>query len=374
MRKMILAMLVMFGGMLAMQAQEQTGEKKLVTPAYDEFNPHWFMQVQGGASYHVGEADFKDLISPAAQVAIGYKFSKLVGVRLAVSGWEAKNQYKYPHLDYKWNFVQPNVDFMFDLSTLFAGWKPERRFNSYLFVGGGMPIGFNNDDAVNAQKSSQATQFRKLWDGTKCFWAARAGLGADVRIAKHVAIGLEVNANMISDKFNSKKGKHDNVDWQINGLLGLKFTFGKTHKHHDAVYEYTQPQPQPQVQPAQIVEPKPEPEPQPVEKKAEVKTTNVFFAIGKSEIRPSETAKLDDLVSFLKDNPDSKVTLTGYADNQTGTKAVNERISKQRAEEVKKYLVDKGIESGRITTDYKGDTVQPFGSVEENRVTMAVTK
>lgn len=373
---MILTLFVLLGGMSAIQAQESTGEKKLVSPAYDEFNPHWFMQLQGGASYHVGEADFKDLISPAAQVAIGYKFSKLVGVRLAVNGWEAKNRYRPAKLDYKWNYIQPNIDFMLDLSTLFAGWNPQRRFNSYLFVGGGMPIGIDNDDALNAQSSYSVMNLKKIWEPNKLFWAARAGLGADVRIAKHLAIGLEVNANMLPDNFNSKKGKNDNVDWQINGLVGLKFTFGKTHKHHDAVYEYTQPkpQPQPQVQPVQKVEPTVEPEPQPVAKKVESKSVNVFFNIGKSEVKSTEAQKLDELVAFLKENPDTKVKLTGYADNQTGTKAVNERISKKRAESVKEYLVNKGIDADRIATDYKGDTVQPFATVAQNRVTIAVTE
>lgn len=379
MKKTIILLLVLAGATLAVQAQEQQGERRLVSAAYDEFNPHWFLQLQGGAAYSIGEAKFKNSLSPAAQVAVGYRFSKLFSLRLAVSGWQAKNEYSYPYLKYKWNYVQPNLDVMLDLSTLFAGWKADRVFNAYAFVGGGVPIGFNNDDAANAARTVNHIGFEKLWTGTQVFWAARGGVGADVRVSKRVAIGLEVNANMLPDKFNSKKGKSDNFDWQVNGLVGVKIALGKTRKHHDAVYEYIQPQPKPQ-QPAQEVKPQPQPEPKPqpkpevVEKKAEPLSANIFFTIGKSAIRQSEMPELDKLAAYLNENPDAKVRLTGYADRQTGTAQINERISKERAAAVKAYLVGKGIAADRISTDAKGDTVQPFDTATKNRVTIAVTK
>ena len=51
-------------------AQEVKEEGKVV------FNPHWFMQIQGGASHTLGEASFSDLISPAAQVTGGYQLDR----------------------------------------------------------------------------------------------------------------------------------------------------------------------------------------------------------------------------------------------------------------------------------------------------------
>ena len=375
MKKVILLMLVSVGMSLTAQAQEQQGERRLVSEAYDEFNPHVFLQLQGGAAYSIGEAKFKNTLSPAAQLTVGYRFSKLFGVRLAVSGWQAKNEYSYPYMKYKWNYVQPNLDFMLDLSTLFAGWKANRLFNAYAFVGAGMPIGFNNDDAVNADHSVKEIGFEKLWDGTKVMWAARGGLGADIPVSKCVSLGLEVNANMLPDDFNSKKGKNDNLDWQINGLASIKIALGKTSKHHDAVYEYIEPTPAPKP----AVKPEPEPEvekPAPVQtvKEAEPMEVNVFFSIGKSEIRESDYSELDRLASYLKEQPETKVQLTGYADKDTGTKQINARLSRERAEAVKSYLVARGIAADRIATDAKGDTEQPFDTAIKNRVTIAVTK
>ena len=55
-----------------------------------EFNPHWYLQLQGGVAHTVGEAKFKDLISPAAAIYAGYHFTPVWGVRAGFSGWQAK--------------------------------------------------------------------------------------------------------------------------------------------------------------------------------------------------------------------------------------------------------------------------------------------
>ena len=85
------------------------------------FNPHWFMQVQAGASHTVGEAKFGDLISPAAALNVGYQFTPLWGLRAGLSGWEAKGAWVSPETIYKYNYLQGNVDATLDLSNLFCG-------------------------------------------------------------------------------------------------------------------------------------------------------------------------------------------------------------------------------------------------------------
>ena len=47
------------------------------------FKPYWYLDLQGGAQWTIGEAKFKDLLSPNVQLGIGYQFSKVVGARLA---------------------------------------------------------------------------------------------------------------------------------------------------------------------------------------------------------------------------------------------------------------------------------------------------
>ena len=60
------------------------------------FNPHWFLSLQGGGAYTLGEVTFGDLISPSVAVALGYKFTPLFGVRTEVSGWQAKGGWVEP--------------------------------------------------------------------------------------------------------------------------------------------------------------------------------------------------------------------------------------------------------------------------------------
>lgn len=109
-------------------------------------------------------------------------------------------------------------------------------------------------------------------------------------------------------------------------------------------------------------------------KKAEPLNVNIFFTIGKSEIRESDRPELDRLAAYLSEHPETKVQLTGYADKDTGTRTINARLSRERAEAVRSYLVNKGISADRISTEAKGDTEQPFDTAAKNRVTIAVTE
>lgn len=74
----------------------------------------------------------------------------------------------------------------------------------------------------------------------------------------------------------------------------------------------------------------------------------VYFAFNSIAIKQSELSKLNGILHTLKENPQMKVTVTGWCDTK-GSVAVNKRISRQRAEAVKTWLVKNGIEANRIT-------------------------
>ena len=331
------------------------------------FNPHWFMQVQAGASHTVGEAKFGDLISPAAALNVGYQFTPLWGLRAGLSGWEAKGAWVSPETIYKYNYLQGNVDATLDLSNLFCGYNPTRFFNAYLFGGIGVNGAFNNDEAVALNDAGHRLEY--LWRDSKVNVVGRFGLGTNLRISDHVFFNIEVNANTMSDKYNSKKA--GNSDWQFNALAGFTFKFGKTYTRTEPVYY----EPAPAPAPAPVVEEKkeePAPAPEPV--KVQPMKQNIFFLINSSEIRSSEQSKVNDLIAYLKEHTDAKVSLTGYADKNTGNARINKKLSQERAEAVAEALKAQGIAADRITVDYKGDTVQPFSVIEENRVTICIAE
>lgn len=51
-----------------------------------QFKRHWFLDIQAGGQYTVGEASFSDLLSPNFQGAIGYQFSPVFGLRGQING------------------------------------------------------------------------------------------------------------------------------------------------------------------------------------------------------------------------------------------------------------------------------------------------
>ena len=74
------------------------------------------------------------------------------------------------------------------------------------------------------------------------------------------------------------------------------------------------------------------------------------------------------IADFLKTYPNATVNITGYADKGTGNPTINMKYSQDRADNFKKELVDKyGADGSRISTDAKGDTVQPFTENDKNR-------
>lgn len=76
----------------------------------------------------------------------------------------------------------------------------------------------------------------------------------------------------------------------------------------------------------------------------------ILFATNKSELSAASRDALTKFANSLKNSPDTDVTIYGHTDN-TGTRAVNERVSKERADAVANYLVGQGISRSRIKTE-----------------------
>lgn len=322
------------------------------------FNPHWFLQAQAGVSYTSGKADFGKLISPAAAVYGGYQFTPVMGLRFGVSGWQSKGAWTEEDLIYGYNFLQGNVEMLVDLSNWWGGYRWNRFCDTYFTLGGGVNGGLGNS-SYNED------------DVSRIAGIARAGLGANLRVSDRVAIAIELNENLIASRYNYSYPY--TIGWQTNLLVGVRVQLGKTHKTvtkptpAPAPQPAPAPAPKPEPKPAPAPEPQPEPEPAPLPVPA-TSTENVFFRLNSAVIDASETTKISSLVTFLEQHPEASVTLTGYADVDTGTPAINLRISKSRAEAMAELLVSKGVSRDRITVDYKGDTVQPFEDGPKNRV------
>ena len=87
---------------------------------------------------------------------------------------------------------------------------------------------------------------------------------------------------------------------------------------------------------------------QDIKESAKVTFPVIYFTFNSIDIQQNEETKLNAILKTLKENPNMKVTVTGWCDTK-GSVAVNKRISRQRAEAVKTWLVKNGIEASRIT-------------------------
>ena len=374
MKKAILSCLMLMG-VLSASAQEQKGTTEYI------FEPNWYIQVQAGARYTTGETDFGKLISPTVQAAVGYNFNKALGARLGVNFWQSKGGYDIAaagsvpayKTDYKFTSIAPALDLTLNLANLINGIPTKWEYG--LFAGVGLNIRSAANDDVKAIANYLSTAYvdknvyAPMPDNymeSGVFLTGRAGAFVNYKITDQFAIGLEVNGNLLSDKFNYKKA--GNPDSYFNAMLGIKYAFGPTYSTRFI------PDPEPEIKYVEkIVEkvveaPCPEPAVEPLRR-------DIFFLINKYNIRETEEQKVRDVVDYLRANQGAKVQVTGYADAGTGNDKINDRLAAQRADAVVKMLTQKyGIPADRISYDSKGARVQPFADNDSNRVTICIAE
>ena len=380
---------ILLSGVVAMgciSASAQEADKTV-----NVFNPHWYVQAQIGGQYTLGEIGFGKLLSPNAQLGVGYNFNKVVGARLSFNAWQSKAGQKVisdgatTTYKWKWNYIAPMVDATFNLTNLFCEYNPNRLVEVGVFGGIGANIAWGNNEAKDAKEAILATPGSKnlegydktamplenLWTGSKTRFVARVGANVDFRVSDRVKLGVELSANTLSDKYNSKKA--GNPDWYFNALVGVKVALGETHTTKVI------PAPKPVEKIIERIIEKPAPAPAPkTETKQEAVDENfrrdIFFPIGNSNIAKSQTTKIAEIVTFMKENPDAKITLTGYADKGTGSAAFNDKIAARRAQTVYNTLAAKGVAKSRMIKKSMGSRVQPFEENDMNRVTICIAK
>ncbi|WP_291590826.1 OmpA family protein [Bacteroides sp.] len=366
-RHFLVGTLLLMGIATTISAQE----KKVCTDNY------WFLQGQVGAGYTIGETSFGKLLSPMAAISIGKSFNSIIAIRLQVGGWQAKGGWDattttHGKQDYSFNYVQSSLDAVFNLTNIFCGYRPERTFNLKGVLGVGYMHGFDYDDLPGTDSDDDTDSF-----------VARLGLQADFRLNDRWNIGLEFVGNGIDDHFNAKNGSEN--DWQFSLLAGVAYKFSRkmtnlpTESQDKALIASLNNQINDQRREIQGLQSRLQEKPK-VEERVKTVVERIMeayipFKIGQSRMAPEQRIQVYRIAQYMKETPEAKITIAGYADAATGSQDFNQKLSEKRAQAVADILIKEyAISAERIITQGKGDTAQPFKENSWNRVSVIVTR
>jgi outer membrane protein OmpA-like peptidoglycan-associated protein len=255
---------------------------------------------------------------------------------------EATGQYFRPDPDRIPDYWELTLGGLWDFTPSLHGW------NTYVGIGGGVSShsSFHNDLVSRTSFTSPL---------------AYLAAGSEYRFGKLVGLRLELkgqyNFHSHYDETNTFGGgfrTENSGHLDVQPTVGVLFHFGG-RAAPPVVEVPPAPAPAPVPPPAPPAAPK-EPEkpaeppvaPAPPPPPAPVRDT-IDFDHGKSRVTNIAKAKLDAVALRLRDNPRATVTIIGYPD--TGSGARQETLARQRAENVKQYLIDRhGIDASRIST------------------------
>ncbi len=350
--KRIFAVLALVVGIAAPVAAQESDELD-----YKPF-PHVFIGIQGGIQSTVTSYDFAKIITPTASLSIGAWFSPVIGARISANGiWNEGGLRATGSMPsdkkYKYDYLTADIDLMVNIVNI-IGHKKYYPWNLYAIGGIGLNTAWHNGDAL-ALKS----ELPSAWSGKQFSHNLRFGLQLDYNICKNVSVNLEVDANNLRDKYNSKLNNHD--DWQLTAQLGLAFKFG-----------YKKPAaPVPVVWATRIDTTwYDDVEYRDVTRDRDIKR-EIFFLIRESDVEDTD-AQIKAVAEFLQGVREAEITISAYADEGTGNPKINMMYSELRAKKTEQALIDNGVDPSIIkSVQWFGDTVQPYpDDNDKNRVSI----
>lgn len=322
---------------------------------------------------------------PEAWVSLNKDWSPVVGTRLQL-GWNKTNVLTYDHpwggtKDYIQRLKQtPNslgasLDFTFNVLNTFL-YDYDRRFNILAIAGIGYSHMFEkHNDFADEVSINEVNNYKK---GN--YIVPKVGLQLNYRVSDPVLIFLEGDFRVYSDKLDEIVNKAQ-YDGQMVLTAGITYKFKNRDGSRGFRYipSYNQEDIDALNSEINSLKEQLEAKPKEVEVVKEVKVVEnvvdkdlapvtVSFSLNSSNIEEKQKANIENIATYLKDNPDVKVSVVGYADKETGTAEYNKELSVDRAEAVAKLLVDKyGIDKDRLTVCGEGDTVQQYEKNDWNR-------
>lgn len=344
------------------------------------FWDNWFISIAGGGQMYFGDHErqlrFGEWISPAFDISVGKWFSPEIGARLMYSGGVfrgatqasqesngvhslgsaigGKPDYGYWLKNSRFGYFNVHADVLFNLNNIFCGYKKDRIWTISPYVGIGV--------------------MRPFQEPIETEISGHAGLFNSFRVAKALDVNLDVRGGIVNDRFDGEEGGRG-AEGLLTVSVGVTYRFkerdwerSKTIIRHD---NRTINDLRDQIEDLkyqnealkQALAERDEAKVDTIIQRINVATpVMVTFKIGKSDLTRRDRAALGMLADIIKDTDASVTyTITGYADAGTGSAALNERLSRERAEAVRDCLVEEyGVDADRLIVEYKGGVENMF--------------
>lgn len=394
MKKTLFMLLVAVMPLIATAQEEEVKVKvkeKEQAPSWsgfvtNRFWDNWFISISAGGQVYFGEFDSKEdfgrRITPTFDFSIGKWIVPTLGARVQAGGFTLRGLTNDPNNIYakgvsnkgeglykqKWQQFNIHVDGLLNLSNWIGGYRTDRFYEAIPFAGFGMIHGCQSD-------------------GTTDFMFV-GGLINKFRLSDAFDFNVEIKGSLVPQKFDGEVGGS-----RGEGILGVsagftyKFNQRKFRREKKAEIISTGISPADlaaveallaeqtaraqQLQDALAQErAKARQEAVQVAKESKAAPLAIFFKINKANITAKEMINLKYYAEIIKENPNKKYKVTGYADKATGTLAYNQKLSEKRARNVADALIKKfGVNPNQLEVIGMGGVDGLYnGDIQLNRV------
>ena len=368
------------------------------------FADNIFVSGQIGLSHSMSEntrfGRFFDNEKLSFNIGVGKWFYPSFGVRITAglhpqvgrAEWSISEEYPQIFGNYTYNMFSGYLDGLVNITNVVLKYKEDRVFNLVGIIG----LGYNHTFGFDKEKCAimrrgltpaagygeyerlgtdeePGTATYKVNTKPGNYFAAHVGLQGRWKVSPAWDVVAEVTFNGTDDKYNGHE--YDRVyDTYFDVLIGANFHFkdchGRRRFHYvknlnSAVLERLakmKDDENERLNEANMAIPE-------IFEKLkfnEALQTTVSFYVDRYYITDAQKKNVKSVATFLATHPDINLIVTGYADIETAYPAYNLRLSQKRAQAVYDMLVNEfHVPENRLRIDFKGDTVQPYSSVNE---------
>lgn len=380
-KNILLLILVFLTVTISSQEKEgiSLGAGRNTTFVNNSFWDNWFVGAGAGANIYFGDKDanasFGKRMTVTPNFQLGKWFSPYSGARIKLAG--GPNMHTFNNdasLMTRNRYVSAELNYMWNMTDYLMSYNANRVYSFIPYIGVGWAYGWRYKNLPEYTSNSNHINSATF----------DAGIINRFRFSERIALDIELSGKLLKDDFDQRTGGKRGYDVLGTSSASLVINIGKKAVFTEAVLrdqnEINNMNNTINMQRADIAKlsqrPVEKAEPKVVIKEVikEVRINEepvnnvVLFAINQVKVAPNQEVNVYNVAKYLKENPDKKVRVIGYTDKETGTAVINEKLSRQRAQNVADIMTGKyGIDQNRVTVEWEGQTKPPFDVKEWNR-------